>query len=101
MGNSDTYIFNRLDDPWKLGMWELDVAFPFVACVFLGILRGSIISLSVGVLIGTFVSWRIAKLRASKHPGYALHMAYWHLPSIGRLNGFRCLPDSAIREMVG
>ena len=35
---SDTYIPRRLDDQWKLGFWDADVAFPFVFALFVGYL---------------------------------------------------------------
>ena len=31
-----TYIPRRLDDQWKIGWWDLDVALPFLFCFFLG-----------------------------------------------------------------
>ena len=38
---SDTYIPRRLDDQWKLGFWDADVAFPFVFFLFLGWMSGT------------------------------------------------------------
>ena len=35
---SDTYIPRRLDDQWKLGFWDADVAFPFVFALFVALL---------------------------------------------------------------
>jgi len=36
---SDTYIPRRLDDQWKLGFRDADVAFPFVFALFVGYRR--------------------------------------------------------------
>ena len=33
---ANTYIPRRLDDPWKIGFWDLDVAAPFLFGLFLG-----------------------------------------------------------------
>jgi conjugal transfer pilus assembly protein TraL len=41
---ANTYIPRRLDDPWKIGFWDLDVAAPFLFGLFLGYLSGSKLS---------------------------------------------------------
>ena len=33
---TDTYIPRRLDDQWKVGFWDADVAFPFAFAFFVG-----------------------------------------------------------------
>ena len=33
---TDTYIPRRLDDQWKVGFWDADVAFPFAFSFFVG-----------------------------------------------------------------
>jgi hypothetical protein len=35
---AETYIPRRLDDQWKIGFWDVDVAIPVVICFF--VLRG-------------------------------------------------------------
>ena len=42
---SDTYIPRRLDDQWKLGFGDADVAFPFVFFLFLGWMSGTEVGL--------------------------------------------------------
>jgi conjugal transfer pilus assembly protein TraL len=96
-----TRILSRLDDPWKLAAWEIDVVAPLIFCVFVGLIKGSPLSLGVGVAIGGFLSSRISKLKAAQHPGFARHFIYWHLPALGAFNNFKVLPASAYRQMVG
>ena len=33
---TDTYIPRRLDDQWKIGFWDIDVAAPFCFSIFVG-----------------------------------------------------------------
>ena len=79
---SDTYIPRRLDDQWKLGFWDADVAFPFVAGA------------------GFFLSRWISRTKADKHPAFAMHWAYWALPT-NPATAMRATPPSHIRRMVG
>lgn len=78
--NADTYIPRRLDDQWKLGFWDLDVALPFTAGLLLGYLSGTKLSFAVCVVSGWFTSRWIARIKADKHPAFAIHWLYWHLP---------------------
>jgi conjugal transfer pilus assembly protein TraL len=99
--NRDVYVLTRLNDAWRLGMWELDVALPALVFGFFGLVKGTGLSLAIGAGIGLWLSWRVSKLKAAQHPGYAKHWLYWYFPNIGIVNNFKILPDSAVREMVG
>ena len=94
-----SYILRRLDDPWKIGLWELDVALPFSFCAFFGMIRGTIVSLVVGVAIGFFIARMVSRIKAAKHPGFFKHFLYWILPP--ELARIKSLPPSAQNEMVG
>ncbi|MDO8777346.1 MAG: type IV conjugative transfer system protein TraL, partial [Burkholderiaceae bacterium] len=41
---ADTYIPRRLDDQWKIGFWDIDVAAPVLFFFFVGYLSGSKLS---------------------------------------------------------
>ena len=41
---ADTYIPRRLDDQWKIGFWDVDVAAPILFMFFVGYLSGSKLS---------------------------------------------------------
>jgi conjugal transfer pilus assembly protein TraL len=49
---------------------------------------------------GIFVSRWISRIKADKHPAFAIHWLYWHLPA-SPLTAMRVTPPSHIRRMVG
>ena len=49
---------------------------------------------------GIAVSRWISRLKADKHPAFALHWLYWHLPT-NPATSMRATPPSHIRRMVG
>ena len=98
--HTDTYIPRRLDDQWKLGFWDLDVAAPVVLGLFVGYLSGSKASFAACLAVGIFTSRWIARVKADKHPAFAMHWLYWHLPA-SPLTAMRATPPSHIRRMVG
>lgn len=87
-------IPTRLDDPPKFLFWDFDIAAVFFIVLCLGIAVGF---LSVGVLCGGAASYLWSKARAGRHPGYAVHVAYWNTSF--RL--FRRSPPSARRVFYG
>jgi conjugal transfer pilus assembly protein TraL len=50
--------------------------------------------------MGLFVSRWISRLKADKHPAFAIHWLYWHLPA-SPMTAMRATPPSHIRRMVG
>jgi conjugal transfer pilus assembly protein TraL len=97
---ANTYIPRRLDDQWKVGFWDLDVAAPFLFSLFLGYMSGTKLSFTLCVLAGFFSSRWIARIKADKHPAFAVHWVYWHLPP-NPLTTLRATPPSHLRRMVG
>lgn len=97
---ADTYIPRRLDDYWKIGFWDVDVALPFAFSLFLGWLSATRLGFVAATLVGFMVSRWIARTKADKHPAYAVHWAYWALPT-NPLTAMRATPPSHIRRMVG
>jgi len=53
-----------------------------------------------GMAMGIFVSRWISRLKADKHPAFAIHWLYWHLPA-SPMTAMRATPPSHIRRMVG
>ena len=96
----DTYIPRRLDDQWKLGLWDVDVAAPVIFAIVMGYLAGSKLAFCIAVALGVAVSRWLARVKAHKHAAYALHWLYWHLP-VNPLSAMRATPPSHIRRMVG
>ena len=97
---ADTYIPRRLDDPWKIGFWDVDVAAPFLFFFFVGYVSGSRWSLAACLVAGIGLSRWVARLKADRHPAFAVHWIYWHLPH-SPLTAMRATPPSHIRRMVG
>lgn len=97
---NDSYIPRRLDDQWKLGLWDVDVAAPFLFMLVAGYLAGSKWAFCFALALGLWVSRAMARLKADKHRAFALHCAYWHLP-VTPLTSMRATPPSHLRRMVG
>ena len=49
---------------------------------------------------GFFLSRWISRTKADKHPAFAMHWAYWALPT-NPATAMRATPPSHIRRMVG
>jgi len=49
---------------------------------------------------GLLTSRWIARIKADKHPAFAMHWLYWHLPT-SPVTAMRATPPSHIRRMVG
>lgn len=98
--HTDTYIPRRLDDQWKIGFWDLDVAAPLVFGLFLGYVAGSKLSFALCVGAGAGASRWISRIKADKHPAFAMHWLYWHLPT-SPLTAMAATPPSHLRRMVG
>ena len=52
-----------------------------------------------GAVLGIVASRWFSKKKADKHPAFAWHWAYWHLPDA--LSRMKATPPSYIRHMVG
>lgn len=97
---TDTYIPRRLDDNWKIGFWDIDVAAPTLFAFFIGYLSGTKLSFAACMTIGITLSRWVSKLKADKHPACAVHWLWWNLPNTP-LTALRATPPSHIRRMVG
>lgn len=97
---ANTYIPRRLDDQWKIGWWDLDVATPFFFCAFLGLMSGKGMSgIFCGVLVGAGFSKAVSRLKATKHPAFSWHWIYWNLPET--FTRMKATPPSHLRRMIG
>ena len=58
---ADTYIPRRLDDQWKIGFWDVDVAAPIVLAFFIGYLSSSKAAfaacMAAGIAYGLVLDW--------------------------------------------
>jgi conjugal transfer pilus assembly protein TraL len=100
MSANSTYIPRRLDDQWKVGLWDMDVALPWILTFgFVYTTLGGFPGIVIGGAVATFVGRSAAKLKADKHPAFVMHWAYWNLPEF--VVKFHCTPPSHHRRMIG
>ncbi len=100
MSANSTYIPRRLDDQWKVGLWDMDVAIPWLLtfAIFYTAL-GGMLGILLGAAGSTFVGIQASKLKADRHPAFVMHWAYWHLPAF--IVQFHRTPPSHHRRMIG
>ena len=97
---SNTYIPRRLDDQWKIGLWDADIAAPFLFFLMVGYLSSSKLGFAICLTVGLGLSRWIARVKSDKHPALAMHWAYWALPP-NSITSLRATPASHLRRMVG
>lgn len=100
MTSEDTYIPRRLDDQWKIGLWDVDVAAPVAFSIFLGWIAGTRLAFCLCLAVGIFFSRKLSKLKADKHAAFALHWMHWMLPTLP-LTALRETPPAHIQRMIG
>ena len=100
MDIDDTYIPRRLDDQWKIGMWDVDVAAPVLFSLYLGWIAGTKLAFCLCLAGGIYLSRRLNKLKADKHEAFALHWMQWMLPA-SPLTLLRETPPAHIQRMIG
>ncbi len=97
---TDTFIPRRLDDAWKIGFWDVDVAAPVLFFFFVGYTSGSKLAFAISMTVGIALSRWLSRIKADKHPAFALHWAYWNLPK-NPATSMRATPPSEIVRMIG
>lgn len=89
-------IPRRLDDPPRMFWWDLDVALLVMTCLLTGMVCGFLLG---GAVVGVALASLYSRAKSGRHPAYALHLAYWHLPA--GLIGLKRTPPSHLRRMAG
>lgn len=98
--HADTFIPRRLDDQWKLGLWDIDVAAPVLFSIMLGWLAGTKVAFAVLLGAGLLVARAMHRMKAVSHPAIVLHFLYWHLPP-SPLLPLKATPPSSVERMHG
>lgn len=98
--DADTFIPRRLDDTWKIGLWDLDVAAPVLFCFVMGYAAGSKLSFAIAMAVGIALSRWMSRVKADKHPAFALHWIYWHFPT-NPISRMKATPPSEYERMIG
>ena len=79
MGGDETgYIPKSLDAQERFLWWEMDQAVIAIMQIGLGVIAGSML---LGIVLGSLAAWQYGRLKAGKHPKFAVHALYWWLPS--------------------
>ena len=79
MGGDETgYIPKSLDAQERFLWWEMDQAILAIMLLGMGVIAGSML---LGMALGAATAWQYGRLKAGKHPKFAVHALYWWLPS--------------------
>ena len=98
MGSDETgYIPKSLDAPERFLWWDMDQAVLALTLIAMGVIAGSLIG---GLALGTLTAWQYGRLKAGKHPKFAIHALYWWLPG-GLFVKPSATPPSDKRYFIG
>ena len=89
-------IPRRLNDPARMFWWDLDVALLVLGAGLAGMLAGYFVT---GTVAGLALASAYGRMKSGRHPAFALHLMYWHLPAA--FSGMQRTPPSHLRELVG
>lgn len=98
MQDETGYIPKYLDAQEKFIFWEMDQAILGIGVMALGIAGGAMIS---GMVAGGFAAWQYGRIKAGKHPRFAMHLMYWWLPPKFAFVKRRTTPPSDQRYFLG
>ena len=96
MPDSVPSIPRRLNDPPRMFWWDLELALLVFSLTLLGMIAGYFMT---GAALGLVAASVYSMAKSGKHPAYALHLIYWHLPE--RVVQLKCTPPSHLRELIG
>jgi conjugal transfer pilus assembly protein TraL len=98
MGGDETgYIPKSLDAQERFLWWEMDQAIIALMLIGMGVAAGAMLA---GIALGSLAAWQYGRLKAGKHPKFAVHALYWWLPS-GIFVKPRATPPSDQRYFLG
>lgn len=89
-------IPRRLNDPPRMFWWDIDVTLLVLGAALAGMVAGFFVT---GCAIGLLLASAYGRAKAGKHPAFALHLLYWHLPAF--LTGLKRTPPSHLRDLTG
>jgi conjugal transfer pilus assembly protein TraL len=89
-------IPRRLNDPPRMFWWDIDVSLLVLASALAGMISGFFVG---GCILGVVLASAYGRAKAGKHPAFALHLLYWHVPAA--VTGLKRTPPSHLREMAG
>ena len=96
MTDTGLEIPRRLNDPPRMFWWDIDVSLLMVGAALAGMLSGFFLA---GCACGALLASAYSRLKSGKHPAFALHLLYWHLPAF--VTGLKRTPPSCQRTFTG
>jgi len=72
------------------------VSLLMLASALAGMISGFFVG---GCILGVVLASAYGRAKAGKHPAFALHLLYWHVPAA--VTGLKRTPPSHLREMAG
>ncbi len=97
-GDPDTVIINRIKEPWKLLVLDMDIAMALAPLCSAGFfLKHEIIGLALTV----FVAYKWQGARNNSPPGAAARWVWWHTPDWFWTMFTHISPPSHKREFIG
>jgi conjugal transfer pilus assembly protein TraL len=78
MADETGYIPRSLDAGERFLWWEMDQAIIAITLIGIGVISGSML---FGIIVGCLSAWQYGRIKAGKHPRFAVHALYWWLPS--------------------
>ncbi|WP_126448276.1 type IV conjugative transfer system protein TraL [Sulfuricystis multivorans] len=96
-GDEIGYIPKSLDAQERFLWWEMDQAVIAIMLIGMGIASGSML---LGIAAGSLAAWQYGRMKAGKHPKFAVHAIYWWMPS-GLFVKPRVTPPSDQRYFLG
>lgn len=78
MDGETGYIPKSLDAQERFLWWEMDQAVIAITLIGMSVIAGAML---VGIALGSLAAWQYGRMKAGKHPKFAVHALYWWLPS--------------------
>lgn len=98
MHDETGYIPKYLDAQERFIFWDMDQAVIGLLVMGLGIGAGAMLS---GMVAGGVIAWQYGRLKAGKHPRFAVHLMYWWLPPAIAITKPKVTPPSDQRYFLG
>jgi conjugal transfer pilus assembly protein TraL len=96
-GDETGYIPKSLDAMEKFLWWEMDQAIIGILLIGMGVAAHMMFT---GMMLGLAGAWGYGKLKAGKHPRFAVHILYWWMPA-NTIVRTRAIPPSDQRYFLG
>lgn len=96
-GDETGYIPTSLDARERFLWWEIDQLVLAVMIFGVGLAIGAALA---GLIFGPVSAWLYGRMKAGRHPRFAIHVLYWWLPGSLFIQP-KSLPPSGLRYFLG